>query len=127
MILCPGILLAAGTPATPAEIGRTLLWAGILLAAAAAIMLAGYVLLRRLKSGAPEPEDGADDPVGFTLDDLRRLHRDGQLTDEEFARAKARVLAALGAGLADEEAEDPPSSAGAPSAAPPDAPPPPGS
>lgn len=31
--------------------------------------------------------------VGFTLGDLRRLHAEGQMTDEEFERAKARIIA----------------------------------
>lgn len=32
-------------------------------------------------------------PIGFTLGDLRRLHREGQMTDEEFERAKAQIIA----------------------------------
>lgn len=32
---------------------------------------------------------------GFTLSDLRRLHKAGQLTDEEFERAKAQMVAGL--------------------------------
>jgi hypothetical protein len=30
--------------------------------------------------------------AGFTLSDLRQLHKSGQMTDEEFDRAKARVV-----------------------------------
>jgi hypothetical protein len=30
--------------------------------------------------------------TGFTLSDLRQLHKSGQMTDEEFDRAKARVV-----------------------------------
>jgi uncharacterized membrane protein len=39
-------------------------------------------------------ESDADEALGmpFTLDSLRRMHAEGQLTDEEFKRAKARVL-----------------------------------
>jgi hypothetical protein len=32
--------------------------------------------------------------TGFTLSDLRRLHKSGQMTDEEFERAKAKVVEA---------------------------------
>ena len=40
---------------------------------------------------------GADDvtaPAGFTLGDLRQLHKNGQMTDEEFERAKAQLVSA---------------------------------
>jgi len=38
---------------------------------------------------------GQDDGVatGFTLAQLRQLHRDGELTDEQFASAKAALIA----------------------------------
>ncbi len=32
---------------------------------------------------------------GFTLADLRRLHEDGQLTDQEFERAKLQLVQTL--------------------------------
>ena len=32
---------------------------------------------------------------GFTLADLRRLHKSGQMTDEEFERAKAKLIGTL--------------------------------
>ena len=37
-----------------------------------------------------------DEPVssGFTLSDLRQLHKSGQMSDEEFERAKAKVIEA---------------------------------
>jgi len=38
-----------------------------------------------------------DDPTGnagFTLSDLRQLHKSGQMTDEEFQRARDRVVEA---------------------------------
>ena len=33
-------------------------------------------------------------PAGFTLSDLRDLHRNGQMTAEEFERAKGKIVAA---------------------------------
>lgn len=33
------------------------------------------------------------DPIGFTLDDLRQLHREGRMSDDEFERAKAQLIA----------------------------------
>src|SRR3954468_19959922 len=41
---------------------------------------------RRMQAG------GEPVPAGFTLSDLRRLHKAGQITDEEFERAKARTI-----------------------------------
>ena len=39
--------------------------------------------------------DADDGPVtGFTLADLRELHRNGKMSDEEFERAKAKLLEA---------------------------------
>ena len=34
----------------------------------------------------------------FTLDDLRQLHQDGQLSDEEFSQASAQMIEALTTG-----------------------------
>jgi len=37
-----------------------------------------------------------DDPgAGFTLSDLRELHRQGKMTDQEFEKAKAIALASV--------------------------------
>ncbi len=53
-----------------------LLWAG-----------AGVVYFRRWYG-----DTDLSSPVGFTLGDLRQLHRDGQMTDEEFESAKMQLL-----------------------------------
>jgi hypothetical protein len=50
----------------------------------------GYVLYRR-GVGGPTGGDAAGDT--FTFSDLRRLHGEGQLTDEEYEQAKARLVA----------------------------------
>jgi len=39
-------------------------------------------------------DDIADIGAGFTLSDLRRLHKSGQMSSEEFEKAKAILLAA---------------------------------
>ena len=36
---------------------------------------------------------GDGDAAGFTLSDLRRLHREGELTDEQFEAAKSALIA----------------------------------
>jgi hypothetical protein len=53
-------------------------------------------------------EDGDHEPLGmgFTLADLRQMHTDGQLSDEEFDYAKRKMTARLRADF--EEQDDVP-------------------
>jgi len=41
------------------------------------------------------PDGPAGPASGFSLADLRRLHQQGKLTDEQFARAKGVVIAGM--------------------------------
>jgi hypothetical protein len=52
----------------------------------------GAIALRRRLWG--EEEGGSESPEGFTLGELRQLRKTGHLTDEEFEKAKAMVVAA---------------------------------
>lgn len=65
------------------------IWPTLLVLAAVAIVggLFAMWLRRRLAS----KDEGAT--AGFTLEDLRRLHRSGEMSDEEFAKAKEAMLA----------------------------------
>ncbi len=60
------------------------------LSAAAALVIIAFWLIRRwvLRSGE---DDGQ--ASGFTLAELRRLHREGDLTDAQFQAAKAALIA----------------------------------
>ncbi len=69
----------------------------ILIVVAAAIGLFGFWLYRRLTRPLTEDEPEA----GFTLSDLRRLHKEGQISDEEFARARGRLIAGVKLDAAD--------------------------
>jgi hypothetical protein len=42
---------------------------------------------------------------GFTLQDLRTLHSSGELTDDEFARAKAAMIGRMRDGVEQNQAE----------------------
>lgn len=56
------------------------------------IVVAGWFAIARIRSwmrGGVEAEDA------FSLDQLRKLHRSGQLSDEEFERAKATIIGAV--------------------------------
>jgi hypothetical protein len=39
--------------------------------------------------------DDTPSGAGFTLSDLRKLHKEGQMTDAEFEKAKANLLGSL--------------------------------
>ena len=70
------------------------------------LVLAGLVLLAWLAIVSIRRRlHGTDAPpaVAFTLEDLRRLHAAGDLTDEEFGRAQERII-----GDADRESGDDP-------------------
>ena len=56
------------------------------------LVIVAMVILAWVRNRVKEP----DEPVsaGFTLSDLRQLHKSGQMSDEEFERAKAKVVEA---------------------------------
>lgn len=65
-----------------------IIWSLILLG----ILIVGLVIIVRLKkklTQSDEPSAG----VGFTLSDLRELHKSGKMTQEEFEKAKAQIVA----------------------------------
>jgi hypothetical protein len=41
-----------------------------------------------------QDDDDEAEPIGFTLGDLRRMHKRGQLTDAEFETARTQMIAA---------------------------------
>lgn len=80
------------------------LWLGVIVAAAVVLGVIALIL-RRVLMG-----DHAPPPIGFTLADLRQLHENGELSDEEFAQAKGRMLAQSRAMLDAPEASEGPGS-----------------
>lgn len=52
------------------------------------LFVAGKMVQKRLN----ESSGGSADAAPFTLSDLRMLHQRGQLTDEEFERAKSAMI-----------------------------------
>ena len=66
-------------------------WLGVILAAVVVILIVAILVRRRYvvaEQNAVQP--GAS---GFTLSDLRELHRQGQLSDAEFEVAKKGMIA----------------------------------
>jgi hypothetical protein len=83
------MLILAQSAAAARSGTRAAIWA---LALIAVVMLlgAGLMILRRrlFDSGAP-------DQSGTFLEHLRELHRQGRLSDEEFAQARAKLQASM--------------------------------
>ena len=74
--------------------GGALLWSVVLIATI--LVLFGAIVLYRRWMNADETTSNA----GFTLSDLRRLHKEGKMTDAEFESAKAILIGSLKAAAA---------------------------
>jgi len=70
------------------DFGAIFIWSLVLVAFLMGMFLLVSHIKRWVKS--PEPSIG----TGFTLSDLRQLHKSGQMSDEEFDKAKARIIEA---------------------------------
>lgn len=75
------------------------IWIAVLLVLV--IGLFGVVVWLRKRMSPHEDFHGE----GFTLGDLRRLHQSGKLSDEEFEKAKAGLIAATQAAAKRKEEE----------------------
>lgn len=67
---------------------QILLYVAILAAVAFVAGYAGYRLWRRYN----KDDQGPNMSAGFSLHDLRVMHRESNLTDEEFEQAKALII-----------------------------------
>jgi hypothetical protein len=63
-----------------------IIWSLLLIGLIVAGWLTVWQVRRRLQ------KDDTLGNAGFTLSDLRQLHKSGQMSDEEFERAKAKVV-----------------------------------
>lgn len=84
--------------------GQVLLWCALLLVAAFVLGFAFFILRKRLASLDEDASATAVNPLGFTLADLRQMHAEGQLSDEEFDFAKRKMVAKAKAGFDSENA-----------------------
>jgi hypothetical protein len=57
------------------------------------LLLVGFFVVMKVKARMREPDQPVS--VGFSLSDLRQMHQQGQLSDEEFERAKGKLLATM--------------------------------
>jgi hypothetical protein len=58
------------------------------------LLILGFIAVSKLRQMIGRKEEATTPTLGFTLADLRQMHRAGNLTDEEFARAKEKVVEA---------------------------------
>ena len=56
------------------------------------VVVVGWFAIVRLRNWM---RSGAESSEPFTLEDLRKLHREGQLSDEEFERAKTMMIGSV--------------------------------
>src|SRR3954471_12831137 len=71
--------------------GGAILWSVVVILLCVGAFWLVSVVRKRLKEDA---EITAGPATGFTLSDLRQLHKSGQMTDAEFERAKEKIVEA---------------------------------
>ena len=86
----------------PQESWQILRMLGLIVLLAVAAIIVGIIVRRVLKKQI----ERQDDHEPFTLLELRRLHRNGQITDVEFERTKAAVIARQLSAMDREEGKD---------------------
>lgn len=65
------------------------MWAGVLIAGIVVGAFATMLVRRWIAAGPTTADAGLP---GFTLGELKDMHKAGQLTDAEFERAKAKII-----------------------------------
>jgi hypothetical protein len=72
-----------------AQAVRAIGWSLVLIA----LIVVAFLVVMRLRTWLQSDDGDAAPSIGFTLGDLRRLHKEGKMTDEEFERARAKMMA----------------------------------
>jgi hypothetical protein len=70
-----------------------------------ALVVVGLLVVSQVKKRLTSEEAEKGQPGGFTLSDLRELHKSGQMSDEEFDRAKKQIIDAAKRASAREAAD----------------------
>lgn len=68
---------------------RRFIWVSLALLV---LVIVGLILVTQVKRRLQQ--DDAPISAGFTLSDLRQMHKSGQMSDEEFEKAKSLVVGA---------------------------------
>ena len=91
---CAVFLLAQSRSPVAGYSNELLWWTSVLAVGMVALILAGFLVYRTIMRRLSEPEPGPS----FDLLELRRLRANGTLTQEQFEKAKNRVIAELSGG-----------------------------
>jgi len=86
----PGMTVAILAVADPSSLQGVFVWSGVVIAVTL-LAFAGASYVRRWMRSADEP---AGDGRGFTLSDLRELHRQGKMSDAEYEATRAQLVGA---------------------------------
>ena len=73
---------------TIAQAARAVGWSLVLIA----FIVVAFLVVMQLRKWL-QSDDAPVGGIGFTLGDLRQLHREGKMTDEEFEKARAKMMA----------------------------------
>ena len=84
--MCRGVALSGFSMLAELPVGSIIKLSLLLVV----LVVAGWVTVLQVRRRLTSPDETSG--VGFTLSDLRQLHRSGQMSDEEFERAKAKVV-----------------------------------
>jgi hypothetical protein len=76
--------------------GQIILWSAVLIL----ILLGLFVFLSFYRKWMTSSEPTTGGPA-FTLSDLRKLHKEGKMTTEEYEKAKAAIIGPLKTSLPD--------------------------
>ena len=87
-MLATALILAPTLAAPDRDYTKLFVWSLVLIG----VLAVGLVVVSKVKRRLQEPDQPTS--LGFTLSDLRQLHKSGQMTDEEFERAKAKIIEA---------------------------------
>jgi hypothetical protein len=83
------------TPALAQQVtendGMRILWVSLLLIG---LLIAAFVIVAQVRRRLRADDAPLAGNAGFTLSDLRQLHKSGQMSDREFELAKAKILEA---------------------------------
>lgn len=89
MALLPDLLMATTSGDEVAQVREIVPWAGLLVV----LTVVGFIIIMMIRRTTQSDLDGSSS--AFTLQDLRRLHKSGEMTDDEFERAKEAVIGHL--------------------------------
>jgi len=85
------MLMQIAAQSSSSETAPVIIWSLVLIV----FLVAGFMLVAAVKKRMRDDEVSAPGAAaGFTLSDLRQLHREGQISNEEFERAKEKIIGA---------------------------------